>query len=84
MHESQTSVSDTTRSWTVPRQKKGVRRLDVRIEARFLFVPKGTERVDLGVFLSKFREVGDVTFVPQKIRTLNEGDSDEWPLPRPS
>ena len=82
MHESQTSASDTTRSWTVPRQKE-VKKLDLKIEARFLFMPLGTEKVDFGGFLSKFREVGDVTFVPQKVRTLNEGESDEWlTLPR--
>lgn len=67
----------------MPRQKKEVKRLDLRIEARFLFVPLGTEKVDFGAFLSKFREVGDVTFVQQKVRTLNEGESDEWlTLPR--
>ena len=78
VHESQTSVSDITQSWAVPRQKKEVKRLDVKIEARFLFMPLGAEKVDFGAFLSKFREVGDVTFVPQKVRTLNDGDSDEW------
>ena len=84
MHESQTSVSDTTQSWMMTRQKKEAKRLDVMIEARFLFMPLGTEKVDFGGFLSKFREVGDVTFVPQKIRTLNEDDSDErFTFPRP-
>jgi len=78
VHESQTSVSDTARSWMAPEQKKEVKRLDVRIEARFLFMPLGREKVELGAFLSKFREVGDVTFVPQKTRTLNDDDSGEW------
>ena len=75
MHESQPSVSDTTDSWTVPRQMK---RLKVMIEARFLFVPLVAEKVDFGAFLSKFREVGDLAFVPQKIRTLNDDEPVGW------
>lgn len=76
MRESQTPVLDIARGWIVPGQKQAAKRLDVRIEARFLFKPLGTEQVDFGAFLSKFREVGDVTFVPQRLRTLNEDDSD--------
>lgn len=75
MHESQTSVLGTVHSWMMPGQRKEVKRLNVMIEARFLFTPLGTEKVDFGAFLSKFREVGDVTFISQKIRTLNEDDS---------
>jgi len=78
MHESQSSVLDTTPSWTASRQKKEAKRLQVIVEARFLFVLVGAEKVDFGAFLSKFREVGDVTFVPQKIRTLNEDESLGW------
>lgn len=63
-------------SWTVSGQGKEVKRLKVFVEARFLFVPLTVGEVDLGSFLSKFREVGDVAFVPQKIRTLNEEGSD--------
>ena len=72
VRESQSSALDTTPSWTVPRQKREMERLKVMIEARFLFVPLGAEKVDFGAFLYRFREVGDVTFVPQKIRTLND------------
>jgi len=68
--------TQTLNDWTVPWQKNEVKRLNVMIEARFLFVPLGTEKVDFGAFLSKFREVGDVAFVPQKIRSSNEGGSD--------
>ena len=75
MHESQSSVLDTIPSSTVPRQKKEMKRLKVMIEARFLFVPLVAERVDFGAFLTKFREVGDVAFVPQKIRSLNDDES---------
>lgn len=75
MHESQSRSPETGVApiWTIPGE---VKRLKVFVEARFLFVPLSTERVDLGSFLSKFREVGDVAFVPQKIRTLNEDESD--------
>lgn len=69
MHE-----SDPSGSWTVSDQED-VKRLQVLIEARFLFKPLASDKVDLGAFLSKFREVGDVIFVPQKIRTLNEDDT---------
>jgi hypothetical protein len=65
---------DATLNWTEPRQKE-VERLTVFVEARFLFL-RLKEEVDLGSFLSKFREVGDVVFVPQKTRTLNEDESD--------
>jgi hypothetical protein len=65
-------VLDTTPSWAVPGQKGEMKRLKVMIEARFLFVPLVAEKVDFGTFLSKFREVGDVVFVPQKIRSLND------------
>ena len=83
MHESQSSVSDTTSDWTVPRQKKEMKRLKVMIEARFLFVPLVTEKVDFGAFLSEFREVGDVVFVPQKVRALNDDGPAGWSaLPR--
>ena len=69
MHESEPSGS-----WSVSDQKD-VKRLQVLIEARFLFKPLASDKVDLGAFLSKFREIGDVIFVPQKIRTLNEDDT---------
>lgn len=75
MRESQYSVSDTALGWTVSKQKEEMKRLKVVIEARFLFTPLGAEKVEVGAFLSKFREVGDVIFVPQKIRTLNEDES---------
>ncbi|KAF9651118.1 hypothetical protein BDM02DRAFT_966159 [Thelephora ganbajun] len=78
MHESRSSALGTTPSWTALRQKKEVKRLKVMVEARFLFVPLSAEKVDLGAFLSKFREVGDVDFVPQKIRTLNEDGPGGW------
>jgi len=77
IHESQSSVLSTAPSWTVPRQNKEVKRLKVMIEARFLFMPLFSEGVEFGAFLSKFREVGDLIFVPQKIRTLNEDGRDE-------
>ena len=76
VHESQSFGLDATPSWTVLRQKGEAKRLKVLVEARFLFMPFGVEKVDLGSFLSKFREVGDVLFVPQKIRTLNEDGFD--------
>ena len=78
MQESRSSALDTTPSWTVSRQKKEIKRLKVMIEARFLLVPLSAEKVDLGAFLSKFREVGDVIFVPQKIRTLNDDQPVGW------
>lgn len=37
--------------------------------------PLSSDKVDLGAFSSKVREVGDVIFVSQKIRTLNEDDT---------
>jgi len=76
MHQSQSFGVDAMPNWTVSRQKKEVKRLKVFVEARFLFVSLTAKEVDLGSFLSKFREVGDVIFVPQKIRTLNEDESD--------
>jgi len=68
MHES--SLGATAPRWTIPREKEA--RLKVMIEARFLFLPLGANKVDLGSFLSKFREVGDVVFVPQGVRSLND------------
>lgn len=74
MHESQFSVLGATPSWTAPRGK----RLKVMVEARFLFIPLCSEKVDLGAFLHRFREVGDVIFVPQKTRTLNDDEPAGW------
>jgi hypothetical protein len=65
---------DAPQSWTESRREKA-KRLQVLIEARFLFRPLASEKVDMGAFLSKFREVGDVIFVSQKIRTLNEDET---------
>ena len=76
MHECQRSEPNATPSWAEPMQKREAKRLKVFIEARFLFVPLASEKVDLGSFLSKFRDVGDVAFVPQKIRTFNEDESE--------
>lgn len=67
---------DSKPNWTEPRKKEEVKRLKVFIEARFLFVRLTAQKVDLGSFLSKFREVGDVVFIPQKIRTPNDEESD--------
>ena len=78
MHEYPTSGWDTTPSWTVSRQKREVKRLNVVLEARFLFVPLGSEWVDFGSFLSKFREVGDITFGSQKIRSASEDENEGW------
>ena len=71
IQESQALRANVTSSWTAPKE---VKRLKLFIEARFLFVLNGN-KVDLGSFLSKFREVGDVLFVTQKIRTLNEDET---------
>jgi len=73
MHESQSSVLGTTHSWTTPGQKKETKKLKVMIEARFLFVSLRSERIEFGAFLSKFREVGEVAFVPLGIRTMDDG-----------
>lgn len=78
MHESQAWVWGAPSNWAVPRQKEEVKRLQVVIEARFLFAPLGSEKVEFGEFLSKFREVGDVTFVPQKIRASIEDECNGW------
>jgi hypothetical protein len=79
MDESICSVLDPAGSWMVPTQKREVKRLRVMIEARFLFASMNVDKVDCGAFLSRFREVGDVVFVPQKIRTLNEDGADGHP-----
>lgn len=76
MYASRLFGVDGTSSWTEQGRKKGVKRLKVLVEARFLFAQLTAEKVDLGSFLSKFREVGDVVFVPQKTRRLNEDESD--------
>ena len=81
MQESRSSAFGTTPSWAVSRQKKEMKRLNVMIEARFLLVPLSADKVDLGTFLSRFREVGDVIFVPQKIRTLNDDQPVGWSTP---
>jgi len=78
MQESRSSALDTTPSWAVSGQKKEMERLKVIIEARFLLVQLSADKVNLGAFLSKFREVGDVMFVPQKIRTLNDDQPVDW------
>lgn len=72
MHETLHSAVDEASKWTMPSQEKEVKKLKVLVEARFLFVPLGSEGVDLGSFLSRFREVGDVIFVPQRIRASND------------
>jgi hypothetical protein len=74
MQESQSSGLNPTPGWTLPKQEGEVKRLTVFVEARFLFVSFPAEKVELGSFLSKFREVGDVVFVPQKTRTLNDDE----------
>ena len=76
MHESQILALGTAPGWTVQRQKKEVKRLKVMVEARFLLVQLPAEKVDFGAFLSKFREVGDLVFVPQNIRAFNEDGPD--------
>ena len=73
MHDPQPSVSGIAPNWTMAGAKKEIKKLKVMIEARFLFVPLRSEKVEFGAFLSKFREVGDVAFVPQGIRTLDDG-----------
>lgn len=75
MDESRSSKAGSTPSWAVPRQKGEVKRLKVFVEARFLFVSLTADKVVLGSFLSKFREVGDVIFVPQGIRTFREDEN---------
>jgi len=72
MQNSQSLVLETTPSWTMPRQRKEMKRLKVMIEARFLFISLRSEKVEFGAFLSKFREVGDAAFAPQRIRTLDD------------
>jgi len=82
-HEPQPPVLSTTPSWTVPRKKKEAKRLKVMIEARFMFMPLFTEKVDFGAFLSKFRELGDLVFIPQKFRKFGEDECD-WELSLPT
>lgn len=76
MDKSRSLRVDGTPSWVVPWQTAEVKRLKVFVEARFLFVRLTADKVELGSFLSKFREAGDVIFVPQGIRTFNEDEND--------